>query len=110
MKKKLLISSCERQLLHKRGIIETVMRHLKHCYQVGHTRYRSILNALTHLVAALAAYAIEPLRLGSLKIFINCTKKPTIGVYRIIGILIIKRQLKHIRQILKGALALDRAS
>ena len=52
----------EKQLLNQRGIIETVIGHLKHCYQVWHTRHRSVINAMTHLVAALAAYAIEPLK------------------------------------------------
>ena len=74
MKTKPVISRYERQLLHKRGIIETVIGHLKHCYQVWHTRHRSIINALTHLVAALAAYAIKPLQLGSLKMLMNCAK------------------------------------
>jgi hypothetical protein len=42
----------EKQLLNQRGFIETVIGHLKHCYQVWHTRHRSIINAMTHLVAA----------------------------------------------------------
>ena len=58
MKTKPHLSRYERQLLNQRGIIETVIGHLKHCYQVWHTRHRSIMNALTHLVAALAAYTI----------------------------------------------------
>ena len=55
-----------------RGIIETVIGHLKHCYQVWHTRHRSIINAMRHLVAALAAYAIEPLKLPAIKLLSNC--------------------------------------
>ena len=55
MKEKQALSSHEKQLLNQRGIIETVIGHLKHCYQVWHTRHRSIINAMTHLVAALAA-------------------------------------------------------
>jgi hypothetical protein len=54
--------------LNQPGIIETVIDHLKHCYQVWHTRHRSIINALTHLVAAVAAYAIETLKLSANKI------------------------------------------
>lgn len=46
----------ERLLLYQRGMIETVIGRLMHCFQVWHTRHRSIMNALTHLVAALAAY------------------------------------------------------
>lgn len=72
MKEKLDLSSYEKQLLNQRGIIETVIGHLKHCYQVWHTRHRSMLNAMTHLVAALAAYAIEPLKLSAIKLIVNC--------------------------------------
>ena len=72
MKEKQELSSHEKQLLNQRGIIETVIGHLKHCYQVWHTRHRSIINAMTHLVAALAAYAIEPLKLSAIKLLSNC--------------------------------------
>ena len=72
MKEKQELSSHEKQLLNQRGIIETVIGHLKHCYQVWHTRHRSIINAMTHLVAALAAYAIEPLKLSVIKLLSNC--------------------------------------
>lgn len=72
MKDKLDLSSYEKQLLNQRGIIETVIGHLKHCYQVWHTRHRSIMNAMTHLVAALAAYVIEPLKLSAIKLLTNC--------------------------------------
>lgn len=63
-----VLTSYEQQLLNQRNIIETVIDHLKHHYQVWHTRHRSILNALTHLVAALAAYSIEPLKLSAIKL------------------------------------------
>lgn len=72
MKDKLDLSSYEKQLLNQRGIIETVIGHLKHCYQVWHTRHRSIMNAMTHLIAALAAYVIEPLKLSAIKLLTNC--------------------------------------
>lgn len=72
MKEKLDVTAYEKQLLNQRGIIETVIGHLKHCYQVWHTRHRSIINAMTHLVAALAAYAIEPLKLSAIKLLANC--------------------------------------
>jgi hypothetical protein len=55
--------------LNQRGLIETVIGHLKHHYHVWHTRHRSIINAFTHLVAALAAYVIEPLKLFAI---LNC--------------------------------------
>ena len=50
------INEFEKQLLDQRCIIETVFDHLKHHFQIWHTRHRSILNALSHLLAALAAY------------------------------------------------------
>ena len=58
----------EKQLLDQRGIIETVIGHLKHHYHVWHTRHRSVINAMTHLIAALAAYAIEPLKLSAIQL------------------------------------------
>lgn len=66
MKKKTL-SKLEKQLLNQRGIIETVIDHLKHRYQIWHTRHRSPLHAITHLMAALVAYTIEPLKISAIK-------------------------------------------
>lgn len=54
------MSTYEQQLLNQRGIIETIFNCLKHKY---HTRHRSVLNAMAHLMAALAAYTIEPLQI-----------------------------------------------
>lgn len=65
--KKEPLSDYEQQLLNQRGIIETVIGHLKHHYQIWHTRHRSVLNAMTHLISALAAYAIEPLKISAIK-------------------------------------------
>ena len=41
---------------------------MKHKYHIWHTRHRSVINALSHLMAALAAYAIEPLKLSAFKL------------------------------------------
>lgn len=71
MKETMILSAYEKQLLNQRGIVETVIGHLKHCYQVWHTRHRSMINAMTHLVAALAAYTIEPLKLSAIKLLNN---------------------------------------
>lgn len=73
MKEALKLSAHEKQLLHQRGIIETVIGHLKQGYHVWHTRHRSMTNALTHLIAALAAYAIEPLKLSAIKMLAHRT-------------------------------------
>ena len=68
MKEKLLLTSYEKQLLNQRNLIETVFDCLKHKYHVWHTRHRSMLNAMTNLMAALAAYTIEPLNLSAFKL------------------------------------------
>lgn len=68
MKERLKLSSYEQQLLNQRGLIETVFNCLKHKYQIWHSRHRSVFNAMTNLVAALAAYVIEPLKLSSFKL------------------------------------------
>ncbi len=73
MKEKILLSDYEKQLLNQRGIIETVFDCLKHKYHVWHTRHRSVLNAMANLMAALAAYTIEPLTLSAIKLI---KKKP----------------------------------
>jgi len=61
-------SALEKQLLNQRGIIETVINHFKHHYHVWHTRHRSMFNAMTHLMAAVAAYVIEPLKISAIKV------------------------------------------
>ena len=71
MKEKMLLDGYEKQLLNQRGIIETVIGHLKYHYQIWHSRHRSVLNAMTHLTAALTAYVIEPLKLSAIKRLAN---------------------------------------
>jgi len=71
MKNQPQLEAYEKQLLNQRNLVETVIEHLKHHYQVWHTRHRSLLNAMTHLVSALAAYAIEPLKLSAIKLLAN---------------------------------------
>ena len=68
----LQINAYEQQLLNQRNLIETLIDHLKHHYQVWHTRHPSIVNAMTHLVSALAAYALYPLSLSAIKLLSNC--------------------------------------
>ena len=68
MKETLLVNDYEKQLLNQRNLIETVFDCLKHKYHVWHTRHRSIINAMTNLIAALAAYAIEPLKVSAFKL------------------------------------------
>ena len=68
MKDKLVVNDYEKQLLNQRNLIETVFDCLKHSYHIWHTRHRSIFNAMTHLMAALAAYTVEPLKLSAFKL------------------------------------------
>jgi hypothetical protein len=68
MKEKLNINAYEKQLLNQRNLIETIFDCLKHKYHIWHTRHRSVLNAMTHLMAALVAYTIEPLKLSTFKL------------------------------------------
>lgn len=68
MKEQLQLTNYEQQLLNQRGLIETVFNCLKHKYQIWHTRHRSVINAITNLMAALAAYTIEPLKLSAFKL------------------------------------------
>ena len=77
LNKKLVLTRYEKQLLNQRNLIETVFDCLKHKYHVWHTRHRSMLNAMTHLMAALAAYTIEPLNLSAFKLLEK--QKPVIA-------------------------------
>ena len=67
MKNVVPLTEYEQQLLNQRGIIETIFNCLKHKYHIWHTRHRSIFNAMSHLVAGLAAYVIEPLKITAIK-------------------------------------------
>ena len=68
MKDKLELNDFEKQLLNQRNLIETIFDCLKNKYHIWHTRHRSILNAMANLLAALAAYTIEPLKLSAVKL------------------------------------------
>lgn len=65
--KKPVLSSFEQQLLNQRNLVETVIGHLKEHFQIWHTRHRSLINALTHLLAGLAAYTLQPLKFLPIK-------------------------------------------
>ena len=79
MKEKLVVTDYEKQLLNQRNLIETIFDCLKHKYHIWHTRHRSILNAITNLMAALAAYTIEPLKVSSFKLLTK--EQLAIGAY-----------------------------
>lgn len=54
------LSREESRLLRKRGIVETVIDQLKNICQIDHTRHRSPINAMVHLLAGLIAYCFLP--------------------------------------------------
>jgi len=64
----MVLNQYEQQFLNQRGKIETVINYFKHHYQVWHIRHRSMINAMIHLIFLLAAYAIEPLKLSTIKL------------------------------------------
>jgi len=52
----------EKQLLKGRSKIETIIGYLKNNFMIWHTRHRSVVNAVTHLLAAITAYALQPIK------------------------------------------------
>jgi len=57
-----LITLDEKLLLRKRSLIETVNDQLKNVCQIEHTRHRSPVHFLGHLIAGLIAYTKQPKR------------------------------------------------
>jgi transposase len=66
MKNTLMLLS-DKLLLRKRAIVETVIDQLKNISQIEHTRHRSPVNFMVHLVSGLVAYCFQP-------------KKPSLGL------------------------------
>ena len=58
MKNKLMEAK-EKFLLMRRGIIETVNGQLKEIFNIEHSRHRSPINALVHMLSALFAYHLK---------------------------------------------------
>ena len=57
-----LMSLMDKILLRKRAIIETVNDQLKNICQIEHSRHRSTLNFLAHLIGGLVAYSYHPVK------------------------------------------------
>jgi hypothetical protein len=55
-----LMRMSDKLLLRKRAIIETIIDQLKNISQIEHTRHRSPVNFMAHLVAGLIAYCFQP--------------------------------------------------
>jgi hypothetical protein len=56
--KNCLMPFCDKIMLRKRYVIETINDHLKNICNVEHARYRSIHNFIMNLIAALGAYSL----------------------------------------------------
>ena len=63
----ILLPFADYLLLRKRALIETIIDQLKNVCQIEHSRHRSPINFLVHLLAGLAAYCHQP-------------KKPSLGL------------------------------
>ena len=80
--KKPILKQTENDLLNQRGIIETVFDYLKNKFIIWHTRHRSVVNAMTHLIAALASYTIEPMKITAIKkLRDNSNKNELVSLY-----------------------------
>jgi transposase len=58
--KNILMPWQEKILLRKRSLIETVFDYLKNKFQLEHTRHRSPLNMVLHLITTLIMYQLKP--------------------------------------------------
>ena len=55
-----LMTMCDKILLRKRSIIETVNDELKNICQIEHSRHRCVANFMTNLIAGIVAYHFLP--------------------------------------------------
>ena len=60
MKNKSIQTEEEKQLLCRRGLIETVNDQLKNLHQIDHSRHRSVNNFMVNIMAAIVAYCLNP--------------------------------------------------
>lgn len=57
--KNILMSFEEKILLHKRSLVETVFDYLKNKFMLEHSRHRSFINMLVHIISTLTAYQLK---------------------------------------------------
>lgn len=60
MKQKESQTLFEKQLLSRRGLIETVNDQLKNLHQIDHSRHRSVNNFMVNIMSAVVAYCLNP--------------------------------------------------
>ena len=59
--KSLPVSLVDKALLKGRNVAETIIGHIKEFSSLRLPKHRSVVTALTHIVAAIIAYQIDPL-------------------------------------------------
>ena len=57
--KNILMSFEEKVLLRKRSLVETVFDYLKNKFMLEHSRHRSFINMLVHIISTLSAYQLK---------------------------------------------------
>ena len=57
--KNILMSFEEKILLRKRSLVETVFDYLKNKFMLEHSRHRSFINMLVHIISTLTAYQFK---------------------------------------------------
>ena len=68
--KRLPVSFFDKALLHGRNIVETIIGHIKEFSSLRLPKHRSVVNAFTHVIAAVVAYQINPLPPKPIRAFI----------------------------------------
>jgi hypothetical protein len=58
--KNYLMPMADKVMLRKRFVIETVLDTLKSEMGLEHSRHRSVVNAMVHVLSCLVAYAFRP--------------------------------------------------
>jgi hypothetical protein len=59
-----LMPFCDRLLLRKRAVVETVIDQLKNVSQIEHSRHRSLVNCFVNILCGLIAYSHQPKKPG----------------------------------------------
>jgi hypothetical protein len=70
--KNVLMPLHEKLLLRKRSLVETVFDYLKNKFMLEHSRHRSFINMLVHIISTLIAYQLKPSKpSASMKYYIH---------------------------------------
>jgi hypothetical protein len=60
--KSLPLSLQDKALLNARNMAETIIGHIKEFSSLNLSRHRSVTNAVVHIIAAITAYQINPIK------------------------------------------------